>query len=168
MITSVVTDEFRSATTDRHRGALDVLLSDSTLPTDRDSTWHVVASVLLATGDGRVLLARNRRGWGTVGGHVEPSDASLRATVVREAREEVGLLLTEDALVPLSFIADEAPVADGCAHWDFCYVRVLNDAVPATPASDVIEARWFPLDALPAVNDHLRQHLDAVRLLLDR
>jgi 8-oxo-dGTP pyrophosphatase MutT (NUDIX family) len=168
VITSIVTDEFQPVTTDRHRGALDGLLSDAALPTDRGSTWHVVASVLLATGDGRVLLARNRRGWGTVGGHVEPTDASLRAAVVREALEEVGLLLTEDALVPLSFIADAAPLDNGCAHWDFCFVRVLNDAVPATPASDVSEARWFPLDALPDVNDHMRQHLDAVRLLLDR
>ena len=88
MITSTITDEFRSVTTEQHREALDELLSDPTLPTDRGSTWHVVASVLLATGDGRVLLARNRRGWGTVGGHVEPADPFLRATVVREARKE--------------------------------------------------------------------------------
>jgi len=168
VITSISTDEFRSVATERQRGVLDELLSDPTLPTDRGSTWHAVASVLLATGDGRVLLARNRRGWGTVGGHVESADASLRATAVREAREEIGLLLTEDALVPLSFIADEAPVDPGCAHWDFCFTRVLNDAVPVTAASDVSDAGWFPLDALPDMNDHMRQHLDAVRLMLSR
>ena len=168
MIASIAIDEFRASTTDRHRGALDEVLSHPALPTDRGSTWHVVASVLLATGDGRVLLARNRRGWGTVGGHVEPGDASLRAAVVREAREEVGLLLTEDALMPLSFIADEAPVGNGCAHWDFCFVRVLNEAVPASAASDVSEAGWFALDALPEVNDHMRQHLDALGLMLSR
>ena len=45
---------------------------------------------------------------------------------------------------------------------------VVDEQVPVTPADDVTDARWFSLGSLPDVNDHMRQHLDALRSLLAR
>lgn len=47
-----------------------------------------MASLLVTDGSGPILLARNASGgWGTFSGHIEPDDSSIRAAVVREARE---------------------------------------------------------------------------------
>lgn len=137
------------------------------LPCSRTEVWHAVSSVLLVTVDGRVLLARNRYGWGTVGGHVEESDRSLREAAVREAHEELGVLLLPEHLEPLALVVDRREVVPGCAHWDFCFVLPLASTIATSAQSDVTEAAWFPLDECPEVNDHMRLHLDALRAWLD-
>jgi ADP-ribose pyrophosphatase YjhB (NUDIX family) len=57
-------------------------------------------------------------------------------------------------------------IRPGHAHWDFCYVTVVDEQVPVAAADDVTDARWFAFDELPEVNDHMRQHLDALRARL--
>jgi 8-oxo-dGTP pyrophosphatase MutT (NUDIX family) len=145
-------------------------LSDFTpggsLATDRAHAAHVVASVLVATNDGQVLLARSRQGWGTIGGHVEPSDPTLRAAAVRELAEEAGLLIEPGALDPLSVGVDDREFRPGCRHADFCFTIVLPNSVDASARSDVLEVGWFGLDSLPDVNDHMRHHLEALQLYL--
>lgn len=162
--------EFAGTVDPRSRAGVELegLVSSGSIPIDRSETWHAVSSVLLATRDGHVLLALNKVGWGTVGGHVEEADPSLRAAATREAEEELGLLLNPADLSPLLFLPDTMVVRPGHAHWDFCYVTVVDEQVPVTAADDVTDARWFPLDALPEVNDHIRQHLAALRSLLAR
>ena len=160
--------EFLAVASSSVRPELDRLLTLDALPTSRVQTWHAVASVLLVTREGQVLLARNRYGWGTVGGHVEDTDESLRAAAAREAVEELGVTIDGADLVPLSLVVDEREVVPGCAHWDFCFTRVLREPIPVTAASDVREAAWFALDDLPDVNDHMRRHLDALRAALTR
>lgn len=160
-------DEFAAQVSGVAAEELVRLLDLPGLPVARDRTWHAVASVLLATADGQVLLARSRYGWGTVGGHVEPSDASLREAAVREAREELGILLLPGHLEPLSLVVDQREVVPGCAHWDFCFVLPVAAEVDVTAQSDVTEVAWFPLGALPEVNHHMRQHLDALRARLE-
>ena len=139
----------------RSRVVLEGLIEDGVVRTDRGQTWHAVASVLVVGPDRRILLARNKQGWGTVGGHIDPGDPSIRAAVVREALEEIGLRLDEEALEPLAFLADESVVRPGHAHLDFCYLHRAAELVEVTPASDVSAARWFPLDDLPDVNAHI-------------
>ena len=160
--------DFHAVASSTVRPELDRLLALDELPVSRAQTWHAVASVLLATHDGQVLLARNRYGWGTVGGHVEDTDESLRAAVVREADEELGITIDAADLEPLSLVVDAREVVPGCAHWDFCFTRLLREPIPVTAASDVSEAAWFALDDLPEVNDHMRRHLDALRAALTR
>ena len=160
--------EFRTVATSDPSGELPRLLALPRLPTARSEPWHAVASVLLATPNGRVLLARNRRGWGTVGGHVEPEDETLRAAACREVLEEVGLDLDPDSLEPLAVVSDAFEFRPGCRHADFCFVVLVPDPVDVTPASDVSEAAWFDLDDCPPVNEHIAAHLRALRVRLDR
>lgn len=135
---------------------LEGLVSSGSIPIDRSETWHAVASLLVVDGSGSILLARNRSGgWGTCGGHIEEEDASIRAAVVREAREELGLLLDPDGLAPLLFLPDTMAFRPGHAHWDFCYLWVADGQVPVSPADDVTDARWFPMAALPEMNAHM-------------
>jgi 8-oxo-dGTP pyrophosphatase MutT (NUDIX family) len=141
---------------------LEGLLASGTLPIDRDETWHAVASLLVMDGSGSILLARNASGgWGTCGGHIEPDDPSIRAAVVREAQEELGLRLHPAALVPLLFHPDTMVFRPGHAHWDFCYLWAAGSQVAVSVADDVTDARWFAFDDLPELNVHMRALVDA-------
>lgn len=146
---------FLACTPPDRRGVLQRLLADGGISTDRTRTWHAVASLLVMTRDAQILLACNKQGWGTTGGHIDPDDASIRAAVAREAAEELGLHIDEDAIEPLTFLADGGEVRPGHAHWDFCYVLVVPEPVPVRPDSDVTDAAWFSLDDLPTVNAHI-------------
>ena len=142
---------------------LNSVLAAETIPTNRHSAWHAVASVLVVAAHGRVLLARTSRGWGTAGGHVEEHDLSLRHAARREAQEELALDIPIDALVPVSFVSDVDPVSPAHAHYDFCFLHVVPAPVVATAGDDVSEAAWFDFDALPLLNEHMAAHVEAVR-----
>lgn len=109
---------------------------------------HVAAGVLIAP-DGRVLLAQRPPGkafagrWEFPGGKVDP-DESVRAALVRELHEELGIAVEE--ATPLIVVSHRYPGAP---------VRVLIDAwrvhrwcgepVPL----DGQQLRWCSIDALP-------------------
>jgi 8-oxo-dGTP pyrophosphatase MutT (NUDIX family) len=155
---------FASTVAARSRAGVELegLVSSGTLPIGREETWHAVASVLVVDGSGSILLARNAAGgWGTCGGHIESKDASIRAAVVREVHEELGLRLDPADLRPLLFLPDTMAFRPGHAHWDFCYLWVADSQVPVTPADDVTDARWFAFDDLPELNAHMRALVDA-------
>ena len=143
---------------------LEAMLTASVLPVDRSVSRHAVASVLVRTDSGEVLLARNRTGgWGTVGGHVEADDATLRDAAARELLEETGLVADAAVLVPLLFLADLEEFRPGHAHADFCFVLQVPARCRVTASDDVSELGWFPLDALPALNDHMTRAVAALR-----
>lgn len=161
--------EFHGLADPASESALSGLLALGHLPTDRTQTWHAVASVLVLTDGGDVLLARNRSGgWGTVGGHVEEDDVDLRTAATRELAEEVGLSTAPDLLVPLVFLADDGEFRPGHAHWDFCFARHVPDRVTVTAADDVSEVGWFPIDAPPALNEHMAAAVAALQHLHTR
>lgn len=141
---------------------LEGLVASGTLPIARNEAWHAVASLLVTDGSGSILLARNASGgWGTCGGHIEPDDSSIRAAVVREAQEELGLELDPAQLVPLLFVPDTMVFRPGHAHWDFCYLWTAGSQVTVSAADDVTDARWFAFDDLPELNAHMRALVDA-------
>ena len=74
----------------------------------------LVAALALVDSDGRVLLARRPEGkpmtglWEFPGGKVEAGETPER-TVVREAREELGVDVEHSCLAPLTFASHTYP-----------------------------------------------------------
>ena len=109
-----------------------------------------------AAGDGEVLLQRRQNTgfmdgyWAaSAAGHVEPGEACT-ATVVREAREEIGIALDVDDLQPLCAVhrhqLSDRPV-DQRVDFFFACRRWTGD--PALQEVKASELEWFDLGALP-------------------
>jgi ADP-ribose pyrophosphatase YjhB (NUDIX family) len=100
--------------------------------------------------ENRILLLR--RGtppyagrWAPVGGFVEPGE-SLEAAAIREAREEVGISLACEQLVPHGVIS--LPALD---QVHVLYFVRLERAVGLNPAPpEALEAGWFTEDEFPS------------------
>lgn len=132
-------------------------------PVDRAGLPHAVASVLVATHDGHVLLGRNKSGgWGTVGGHIEREDASIAGAAVRELAEECRLILDAGLLRPISVAIDEGEFRPGCQHIDFCFAVMLPWAPDVSAGSDLEGVQWFELSDLPELNAHMQAHVSAL------
>lgn len=123
---------------------------------------HLTASALVVDEAGeRVLLTLHRklRRWLQTGGHLEPGDESLAAGALREAREESGLTALHLSPDPLVLSRHQVPcgVVRPTFHHDVQYLVVApNDAVPRVSAESV-DVRWFAIDALPDVDDSVRE-----------
>lgn len=142
-----------------HRDAIRRLLDAPGDPFSRHhfTPGHVTASAFVRSPDGgSVLLIHHGKlhRWLQPGGHVEPADADVIAAARREVAEEVGLTdvdLVGDGLFDVDVHDIPALRGDPAhAHFD---VRVLFQArhLDARAGSDARAARWFPLDAVNAV-----------------
>ncbi len=114
-----------------------------------------VAAILELAGDPRVLLMRRseqeRDPWsGQVslpGGRLEPGDADLAATAVRETREEVGVNLTDAARLVGRLEAIQAVGRGVRLAMDVTpFVFVLEASIDPTPNEEAQEVFWFPLE----------------------
>ena len=126
---------------------------------------HLVGWLVLRRPDGRVLLGR-RSGvtyaaglWGLPGGHAERGE-TWAAAAVRETREEVGLIVREDDLVPLGVSRYDDGGQQGV---DVFFLTERWQGVPE-PLAECSEVGWFdpddlPPDALPWLGHALRTHL---------
>ena len=111
------------------------------------------AGILLMCGGEVLLLLRNSRHnnspWGLPGGNCDPEDASLRATAVREAQEEVGTL-------PPLRVVRECLTMRGKRNEKHYTVFVCH-------VEAAVRAAWTPV-----LNDEHREHrwlsLESVRL----
>ncbi|HVZ76642.1 MAG TPA: CoA pyrophosphatase [Gemmatimonadaceae bacterium] len=125
---------------------------------DRPVKYAAVAAVarLGAQGDPELLLIRRaereRDPWsGHVafpGGRMEPSDADLAATAVRETREEIGIDLVASGrlLGTLDDIAPRTPVLPPILVRPF--VSAVAPDVVVRPNPEVAGHTWVPFDAL--------------------
>jgi 8-oxo-dGTP pyrophosphatase MutT (NUDIX family) len=126
---------------------------------------HVTASAVVARGDGTAfLLVRHQKleRWLQPGGHLEPSDESVFAAALREAREETGIDSFEFPIGDRVLDVDVHPIpAHGPdpPHLHFDIRHLLTVEGPASPLLD--QAAWFSLpDALAAgVDDSLARAL---------
>lgn len=97
-----------------------------------------------------LLLVRHSYGptelWALVAGFVEAGE-TLEAAVHREVGEEVGLALTEPAYFGSQPWAMSGP---GVLLTGFTATSADPTAEPVVDGRELVAARWFPLDALPA------------------
>ncbi len=139
-----------------------------------DGVWkacgagHITASALVIDPDrSRVLLTLHRklRRWLQMGGHCEPSDATLAAAALREATEESGidgLILLRP--VPVGLDRHRTPCA---THLDVQYAAVAPADARFAVSEESLDVRWFDYDEVAGVADpSVVRLLDRARALL--
>lgn len=114
---------------------------------------HRISAGALVVHEGKILLVRHYRAnhhdfWACPGGGVE-GDEELAATAEREVFEETGLKIRAGALAYIDELID-----GGGRVVKFWFLGTyLSGAIDVTqnPAhgESVVDAAWFPLDALP-------------------
>jgi len=105
--------------------------------------------------EGRVALVRRADDgrWAPVSGVVEPGEHPER-TVVREAREEAGVGCEVEGLVWVNVTEPmHYPNGDVAQYLDLTYRCRWLDGEPHAADDESLEARWFPLDALPPMTE---------------
>jgi 8-oxo-dGTP pyrophosphatase MutT (NUDIX family) len=119
---------------------------------------HVTASALVIDDDGRVLLCLHGRlrMWMQLGGHCEPSDASLSAAAFREATEESGI--SDLVLDPMPIdvdvhevrCADDSGVVGPSAHYDVRYLLRCPAGTIERISDESSDLAWFTPSDLPS------------------
>lgn len=94
-----------------------------------------------------LLLGRHRRGTHEVPGGTVEAGEPLERTVVRELKEETGLLAREEDVVLLGLVLDDAA---GVVRATMAAVVSRWEGEPTDqPNEKMSDWRWFPLDDLP-------------------
>jgi 8-oxo-dGTP pyrophosphatase MutT (NUDIX family) len=116
---------------------------------------HLTASTLVLSADGgSVLLTLHAKAhrWFQLGGHIEPSDATLAGAALREATEESGLTALRLDPVPVQLSEHPVPFCgpDGeVHHLDVRFLAVAPAGTAVEVSDESLEVRWWPADALP-------------------
>jgi 8-oxo-dGTP diphosphatase len=109
-------------------------------------SFHVGAICVIEGPDGALLLVRNsyRKGWGFPGGLLKRGERPLDAAR-RETYEEIGVDVVLDDNPKVVVDPDHRRV-----DVIFTGQQRAAEQEPARPQSaEIVEARWFPPDALP-------------------
>jgi 8-oxo-dGTP pyrophosphatase MutT (NUDIX family) len=119
-----------------------------------DPDGHVTASAIVTrpSGDEFLLVSHPRLGgWLQPGGHVEPGDACVFETALREVREETGIerfeTPLEDAILDLDVHAIPAFGPEPAhVHYDVRFLLTTREDALAAGAE------WFPFEAIPRLD----------------
>ncbi|ACY22508.1 NUDIX hydrolase [Gordonia bronchialis DSM 43247] len=163
-----------------HASTVDALVSWSAPDPEQDALRHAYLAFLAATDDAclrrceaghitastivvdasreHVLLTLHPRvgAWIQLGGHCEPSDATIADAALREAREESGIadLELSGPIVHLHTHPITCSLGVPTRHLDIRFRAVtpptVHGELPAIMRSDEsVDLRWWPVDALP-------------------
>lgn len=153
------------------------VVDSSADPWSRRTPLHLTASALVVhPPSGRVLLRWHRTmgSWLQIGGHGDPSEVDPLDVVLREGREETGLVdlwpwpdddLAHVVVVPVP----DTPRESAHEHADLRFVLATAEPERARPERPDAPLRWLTVpDALELVTeDNLRETLTRVRRLLE-
>ena len=132
---------------------------------------HLTAGALvLSPGLDAVLLNLHRKAgrWFHFGGHLETDDTSLWDAARRETAEESGL---DDVVVhpgPVHLSRHTVPFCDPPDRVDHLDVRFAAVAAPGSEqvSDESLDVRWWPLDALPSLEDEMHELISLARARL--
>jgi 8-oxo-dGTP pyrophosphatase MutT (NUDIX family) len=121
---------------------------------DPAAIWAAVALVLVPDPDALLLIRRAERfgdPWsgqiGLPGGRQNPADADLLETAIREAAEEVGILLDRRGCIGLlDDVAPRTPVLPPVVVRPFVFALTTQPSLALNP--EVASAHWIELDRL--------------------
>lgn len=142
-----------------HRKAILDRLRTGPAAFDRHSyqPGHITGSAWIVAEDtGQIALVYHRRleRWLQLGGHAEAGELDGISTALREAKEELGLIIDpgQASLLDLDVHSIPETTRQPChLHFDIRYL-CRTQQQPLVPASDVVEARWFTVAELEAMN----------------
>lgn len=164
--------ELVTAYLDRHPGErptlgplLEALDAPSEVAARETLPGHITCSAAVIDRNGRVLHIRHNASggkWLLPGGHVEPEDATLMATAVREVHEETGIhpaalaqsaaFCHEPADIDVHSI-DAAKGEPAHQHYDFRFVfhLVPPSAETTVQTEEVSGTDWRPIDQVTSL-----------------
>ena len=119
----------------------------------------ITAVFCVAIIEGEVVLARSKRGWGLLGGHIEDNE-SQKDALVREAREEGGFTPLEVQMFAYRKVTATKPVQhqDASKHYPFpvsylVYYWATTDRPLIKPIGrEIIKAGSFALEDIKSLN----------------
>lgn len=123
---------------------------------------HLTAGTIVLAHDGEAVLLnlhRKAQRWFAFGGHVEDSDRRLADAALREAREESGVHGLRFDDVPLHLDVHTVDFCDrrgDVRHLDVRYGAVAPPGAGHATSEESLDVRWWPLDALPELEDEMR------------
>jgi len=113
------------------------------------------------------LHAKIRR-WLQTGGHLEEADVSLAGAALREAYEESGLAQLRVDPVPL-LLSRHQVICGGqpVHHLDVQFLAMASGGRTPVVSEESLDVSWFALDALPDVDDSVRDLVAAAATRLE-
>lgn len=119
-----------------------------------------IAAAVVSDPDGRLLLVRKHTSsfYMQPGGKIDADETALEA-LCRELREELGLYISEDKLIPLGMYTAPAANEPGVMLEAHLYGLVIDEPVEA--AAEIAEAKWvtreeaWQLPLAPLTKDYI-------------
>jgi 8-oxo-dGTP pyrophosphatase MutT (NUDIX family) len=118
------------------------------------ASGHLTASALVVDDDGEhaLLTLHPRVGrWLQLGGHIEPTDTTLRGAALREATEESGIEGLTISAEPVHLDVHPVTCSLGVPtrHLDVRYLVRAPAGAEAVVSEESVDLRWWPVDELP-------------------
>lgn len=128
----------------------------------RDLLWMPGVTAVVVDADRSHLLAVRRSDngqWTPVTGIVDPGEQPA-AAARREVEEETGTQVRVLRLVSGQALPEITHVnGDRAQYLDLCFLCEHLSGEPYPADGENSEAQWFPMDALPPMNDRFRREI---------